>query len=136
MHSIMKLTTLLLFTVLSYSCLPAQSNKEISSLDFVQILNDNKAEAVYYYQRNWQALRKKAVKKGYIQSYSLLEVEPSEDQPYHLILITTYPNYEKWEEREENFAKLIEQQGELQLLNSKKPEEFRKLLFSKDGQHH
>jgi hypothetical protein len=59
-------------------------------MDFVQVLNDNKEEAVYYYQNNWKVLREMALKKDYIHSFQLLETTESEDAPFQLILITTY----------------------------------------------
>ena len=105
---------------------------KITSLDFVQIQNDNKAEALYYYQNNWKLLRESAIEKGYIHSFQFLEVEPTEDAPFHIILITNYGNEEQFAKREEHFSELIEARGDLRLMNEKKPGEFRKILFSKE----
>ncbi len=113
-----------------------QEERKISTLDFVQVLNNNKAEALYYYQNNWLELRKKAVEKGYIASFDFLETEPTPENPINFILITTYLEKDDFEKREENFAELIKERGGLQLLNEIKPEEFRKTLFSHEKAFH
>ncbi|MEL6252985.1 MAG: hypothetical protein AAFR87_13305 [Bacteroidota bacterium] len=105
---------------------------KISSIDFVQIQNDNKAEALYYYQNNWKVLREAAIEKGYIHSFQFLEVEPTDEAPFHIILITNYGNEAQYVKREEHFSELIEAWGDLRLLNEKKPGEFRKILFGKE----
>ncbi|MEM8886749.1 MAG: hypothetical protein AAGD28_02105 [Bacteroidota bacterium] len=105
---------------------------KISSIDFVQIQNDNKAEALYYYQNNWKVLRESAIEKGYIHSFQFLEVEPTEEAPFHIILITNYGDEAQYSKREEHFSELIEARGDLRLLNEKKPGEFRKILYGKE----
>ena len=122
----------LIFGSLSISNAIAQQNEMISTIDFVEILNSNKAEAQHYYQNNWQELRKMAVNEGYIDSYQLLETPYSEEAPFHMILITTYLNKEQYDKREDHFRELIEKKGELNLLNEKKPSEFRNTVFSKE----
>ena len=113
-----------------------QNDGKISTVDFVQILNDNEEEALYYFQNNWKVLREMALKKEFIHSYQFLEVPPSEDAPFHLMFITTYLNEEQYKLREDHFAELIEERGPLKLLNDKKPEEFRKSLFAKEKVRH
>lgn len=113
--------------------LPVLSQAAQSTLDFIKVLNGNKVEARYYYQQNWAMLRKKAVEQDLIQSWQLLETEPSDMAPFDFILITTYETKEQYLHREQNFQKLIAAQGPLKLLNSKKPPEFRTTLFSKDA---
>ncbi|MDW3194517.1 MAG: hypothetical protein R8G66_19220 [Cytophagales bacterium] len=106
----------------------AQNETRISSIDFVQILNNNKEEALYYYQHNWRWLRELAVEKGYIVDYEFYQVERTVDTPYDMILITVYGNQAQSTAREDNFAELIALKGDLRLLNKKQPAEFRKLL--------
>ncbi|MEL7002680.1 MAG: hypothetical protein AAFN93_08070 [Bacteroidota bacterium] len=113
-----------------------QHDDRISTIDFVQILNDNEAEVKYYYENNWMVLRKMAIEKGYIHSYELMEVPTSEEAPFQLILITTYKDQKQYDAREEHFGELIKAKGELKLLNGKKPGEFRKTLFGKDMVRH
>ena len=113
-----------------------QQDDKISTIDFVQILDDNRKETIYYFQNNWKVLRNMALKKGYIDSYQFLEVSVSLDQPFQLMLITTYLNEEQYNLREDHFAELIKENGELKLLNDKKPGEFRKTLFSKEKVRH
>lgn len=114
----------------------SQQDERISTMDFVQVLNDNKEETIYYYQNNWKLLRDLAIKKDYIHSYQLLETTESDDAPFQLILITTYKNQEQYDQREDNFGKLIEARGDLRLLNDKKPGDFRKIIFGKDRVRH
>nr|WP_298995301.1 hypothetical protein [uncultured Allomuricauda sp.] len=105
-------------------------------MDFVQILNENREETLYYFQNNWKVLREMAVKRGYIHSFDVLETPFSEDAPFELILITTYKNEEQYGAREEHFRELIDEKGELDLMNDKKPGEFRKTLFNKENVTH
>lgn len=114
----------------------AQEETRISSIDFVQVLNDNHEEALYYYENNWRWLRELAVEKGYILDYEFYNVERTEETPYDLILITVYGNKSQSDAREQNFAELIELKGELRLLNEKQPGVFRKLLKGHDKAVH
>lgn len=124
--------TIVLVTLLTTITLAqAQENHQISTMDFVQVLNGNKAEALFYYENNWKVLRDQALKKDYIASYQLLETPISENEPFELILITTYANQKEYELAEARFETLIADKGPLQLMNSKKPGEFRKVLFNK-----
>ena len=126
-----------IFFVLLFSNIStAQSNDKISTIDFVQVVDGNKAEALFYYENNWKALRKMAAENDYIDSFQFLETEPTKDAPFHFILITTYSNPKQFEKRENNFATLIDRLGEIKLLNNKKPTEFRKILFGKENVNH
>lgn len=125
-----------IFVTLLFSCLSfSQTNAKISSMDFVQIQNNNIEEAMYYYHNNWKKLRIKALEKNYIDSYQLLKNEYSEAAPFHIILITTYKNKTQFEAREKHFQELIDGHGELMLLNNKTPKEFRKTVFGTDAKH-
>ncbi|GAA3606558.1 hypothetical protein Q4Q39_11090 [Flavivirga amylovorans] len=128
--------TLVFFIFLATSISYGQQGDKISTIDFVQILNDNKEEAAFYYQNNWKVLRKMAIKKKYIHSFQILETPANEDAPFHLMLITTYLNEEQYKLREDHFSELIKEKGKLELLNDKKPGAFRKTLFSKEKTLH
>lgn len=110
----------------------SQNKPRLSSIDFVTVLNNNNAETLYYYQNNWKALRQEALKNDYIESYKLLELEPSEDTPFNFILITTYRNQEQYENRETHFQALIKSSGGLKLLNHIQPKDFRKVIHGQD----
>lgn len=132
---IMKTVILLIFlgiSAMSYG----QNDNRITTIEFVQILNDNKKEAIYYFQNNWTVLRDMAIDKSYIHSFQLLETPLSEGEPFQLMLITTYISKEQYDLREDHFAELIKEKGELKLMNDKKPSEFRKTLFSKEMVRH
>lgn len=120
------------FALLSFG----QDNGPLSTIDFVQIVDDNKEEAIFYYNNNWKKLREMAIKNEYILSYQFLEVEATEEAPFDIMLVTTYLNKEQYDKREENFTELITERGALKLLNDKQPGEFRKILFNKDPVKH
>ncbi|AUP77188.1 hypothetical protein [Flavivirga eckloniae] len=127
----------LFFIVLASSVVSyGQHDHKISTIDFVQILNDNKKEAIYYYQNNWKVLRNMAIEKKYIESFQILETSANEAAPFHLMLITTYLNEEQYKLREDHFSELIKEKGKLKLLNDKKPGAFRKVLYSKERSLH
>lgn len=126
---------ILIVSILFCAQINAQKNTKVSSLDFIQVINNNTKEAAFYYQNNWEILRKMAIKKGYINSYQFLETKPSKETPFSYILITTYKNKTQFEQREKHFQELIKEKGELQLLNSKKSKEFRKALYRKIVTH-
>ena len=111
-------------------------NERISTVDFVEILNEHIEETLYYYQNNWKVLRQQAQAKNYILSFQLLQTPVTEDNAIQLILMTTYADKEQYDRREENFEELIDAQGELKLLNDKKPHEFRKIVFGKEPVKH
>lgn len=132
-----RMRTILLLIVLSLnSIVYGQQDERISTIDFVQILNENKAEAYYYYQNNWKALRNRALENDYIHSFQILETPFTEEDPFQLMLITTYANKEQYDLREDHFRTLIQEAGALKLMNEKKPGEFRKTLFSKENVGH
>ncbi|WP_435624364.1 hypothetical protein [Flagellimonas sp.] len=114
----------------------AQENDKISTLDFVQILDGNRDETMFYFENNWKILRQMAVERDYIHSYDVMETPFSEEAPFELILITTYKDEAQYNLRESHFRELIEERGELKLLNNKKPNEFRRTIFNKEKVKH
>ncbi|MEM9544666.1 MAG: hypothetical protein AAGA77_01765 [Bacteroidota bacterium] len=123
---------LFVFCSLAY----AQESEKITSISFIQVIDDNREETIYYYENNWKVLRKRAIEEGYIDSYRWLEVPYSEEAPYHFMLFTTYKNKEQFDRREDNFAILIEEKGPLRLLNEKKSSEIRKIVYDVDTFKH
>ena len=130
----MKIILLILASSI-FNLVHGQHDDRISTMEFVQILDNNKEETIYYYQNNWKVLREMAIEKNYIHSYQLLET-PVEGEPFQIILMTTYANKEQYDRREDHFAELIKEKGDLRLLNDKQPAEFRKSLFSKEMVRH
>jgi len=113
-----------------------QADNRITSLDFVQILNDNREEAIYYYQNNWKVLRDWALEEKIISSYEFFQTDSTPDQPFDFVLRTTYPDSALFAAREENFQRLIRRKGESRLKNKLQPSDFRKILFSKELSRH
>ena len=128
-------TITLLISLCTIAIGHSQKAEKISTIDFVQILNDNKAETLFYYENNWKVLRDKALEKNYIHSYQLLETSPTESEAFQLMLITTYRDKEQHAKAEERFDELIAEKGGLNLMNQKEPGEFRKVLFNKKAKH-
>jgi len=108
----------------------------ISTIDFVEILNGYEKETHYYYDQNWKVLRKMALANDYIESYQLLRTPVSEDNKIAIILITTYSNQAQYDKREAHFETLIKEKGALNLMNEIQPNEFRKIVFSKEYVKH
>ena len=104
-------------------------DQRISTFEFVEILANNREEAVYYFENNWKVLREMALERDYLVSYDLLETNYADDTPFHLVLQTTYANQEQFAQREERFSLLISELGPLNLLNELKPADFRASVF-------
>ncbi|GGI56060.1 hypothetical protein GCM10011444_03690 [Winogradskyella haliclonae] len=102
----------------------------ITTTETVEILNNYKAETLFYFENNWKVLREKAIIKDYILNFDIVETEFSETNPYHIKLVTIYKNKAQYDEREAHFQELIKESGPLKLLNDKKPAEFRKSVSS------
>lgn len=128
----MKIIILSLMFLISFSSF-GQNSVKTSTMDFIQIQQNYREEALFFYQNNWKKLREEAIKKGYIHSFLLLETEASEDAPFHIVLITTYLDEQQYQEREKNFTLLMQNNKGPKLLNDIKPKTFRKKLFSKEN---
>ena len=111
----------------------SQKDKKISTIDFVQIVNNNYDEVIYYYENNWKVLREMAVKKGYIETYQVMESPTADSTGFDIILVTTYENDQQYEKRETHFQELIKEKSPLKLLNDKKPGDFRKVIYNKEN---
>ncbi len=122
----------LLLIVLSFcSICNGQHDERMSLMIFVQVLNDNKEEAIFFYQNNWGAMAELAIEKGLMESHQILETAYSEEEPYHLILIVTFFNEEQYDNREGSYFELLKEIGPEKLMNDKNPDEFRKELYKK-----
>ena len=128
----MRIISVCIITLLSTVSF-SQKNETISTLDFVQILNYNYDEVIYYYEHNWKVLREMAIEKKYIHSYQVLESSSEDTSNFDIILVTTYANEEQYKNREIHFQELINEKGDLKLLNDKKPSDFRKTVYSKEN---
>ncbi len=117
--------------------LQGQEKAQISTIEFVEILNGNRAEALYYFKNNWKVLREKALAQNQISGFHLMENERSTEVPFDLILMTSYATNQQYLDREEAFQVLISESGGLQLMNDKKPSDFRKSVFGIENiKHH
>jgi len=100
-------------------------------MDFVQVKEGHRAEAVFFYENNWKLYRDIAVKKGFILSYRLEEVVADSAGTFNLVLITEYKDSVFFQNSEANFREILASarpNGPL-LLNNLQPADFRKNLF-------
>ena len=77
----MRTFSLCIFLFLSTACF-SQKNDKISTITFVEIVNNNYDETIYYFQNNWKILRDMALKKGYIYSYQIMEAPTKEGEEF------------------------------------------------------
>jgi hypothetical protein len=125
-----------LFLLLFIFCLSISAFSQtevITVFEAVKIKIEKRAEALFYYQNNWKKLREKAVEKGFIHSFELIETKTDEKAEFDIVLITRYINQARFDKSEENFQELIKQRGGLKLLNDLKPNDFRENVFVKTG---
>ncbi|MEQ9090187.1 MAG: hypothetical protein RIE52_03810 [Balneola sp.] len=124
----------LLFLLVSLS-LVSVSAQEVSVIDFVKTVDNNKEELIYYYESNWKVLRDIALEKDFIHSYELLITEADPAADFDVILITRYKNEKQYQQGEERFQQIIKERnkeyGGIRLLNELKPGEFRKNVSHK-----
>lgn len=125
-------TLLIAITLCICTLCIGQNDERITTIDFVEIIKGNSDEANFYYENNWKPLREMALDLGYIHSFEILDTPHSKDAPFHLMLVTTYKNKTQYNFREDHFEELLEKRGDLKLMNKKQPNEFRKILFSKE----
>ena len=128
----MKYTTITLCLLMVIAGSAQDKPKEISTIDFVQILENQKDRAYHYYENNWSILRALALERGYISSYQWIETEYTEEAPFHFMFITSYPDQKAFDDREANFRIIMEGRT-MELLDDQQPEVFRKSVFLKEA---
>jgi hypothetical protein len=113
-----------------------QNKKSILTMDFVQITNDKRAEAIFFYEKNWKVYRDIALERGFIKSYSLLTTVRDSTTNFDFILITEYTDSLLFKSSEENFQKIIKEINPdgPKLMNELKPTDFRKIVFFKKAE--
>lgn len=119
----------LLFLLVSFS----GAAQTITVMDYVQVKESHRAEAVYFYENNWKLYRDIALKKGFILSYRIEEVVADSSGSFNLILITEYRDSNFYQNSETNFREILltaRPNGPL-LLNKLQPADFRTNLFVK-----
>lgn len=108
--------------------------QQVSTIDFMKVIDGNRDELIYYYENNWKVLRDMALERNYIVSYELLETEADSTGDFDILLITRYENEEAYEKAEERFQGLIREiqsEGGPKLMNDLTPAQFRDWKFSK-----
>ncbi len=123
-----------LVLLMSFMAFTVSAQSELVTVfEGARIKNEKRAEALFYYNNNWKILRQKAIAKGYIHSFELIEANAGDDADFDIALITKYSNKTQYEKAEENFQELIRSGDGLKLLNDLKPNDFREIVFVKVG---
>lgn len=125
----LRIAVISIFLLYSLCCF-AQTDERVSVIEFVQVIDNQMEETVFYYENNWKQLREVALSRGYIESYQLVELPYSDELPAHFMLLTNFENQAQYDLAEKNFGELIKERGDLKLLNEKKPNEFKKNIIS------
>lgn len=106
---------------------------DIYIIDYVKILNNNRAETLYYYENNWKYFREIAEEKSYIKSYALIDVS-DRDADYDLILMTVFEDQAQYDEIEARFkAVMSKRTGGPKMMNNKGKNEIRKIVSNVTG---
>lgn len=121
-------TYLLLALSLASLC-PVAMADTVTVVEGVKILNNNRAEAVFYYQNNWAQFRRDAELQDAISSYELIIASPGSDETVDILLITRFDDADQYAGIEDAYEKIAGGR-DLQLLNDVKPGDFRQNLFS------
>lgn len=106
------------------------TEKQITIIDYVKVLNNKRDEAIYYYENNWKVFRQIAVKSGFIKSFELLQTKPDDNKEYDIILKTVFNNSSDYELSEKRFQQIIKEtvSNSPNYLNKISPNEFRKIV--------
>ncbi|GAC17663.1 PQQ-dependent sugar dehydrogenase [Paraglaciecola arctica] len=126
------LMKVLLLTLLL--CAISVKSQTINLIEGIKIKNGNRAEALFYYNNNWRAIRLTALKLGYIDSFELIETSADKASEFDILLITKYSDLIDQNKAEGRFNKIVANSGALKLLNDIKPDEFRQSVFVKIGE--
>ena len=125
--------TILIGSVLFAFGLANADSSKISVTEGIAVKNGHHKEAVFYYENNWLAFRKEALKLGYIDSYELI-VSENDDDDADILLVTNFSSRAQFNAIEERYKNLT-QGKELQLLNDIPPKEFRQSVFIFTGKN-
>jgi hypothetical protein len=115
------------------ACFVNGQARPVCVMDFVKVINNNRAETIHYYENNWKRYREIALQKKIITGYSFLSVLADSAANFDLVLITEYADSSQYNLAEERFTEIIKTvnpDGPV-LLNEKKPADFRQILFNK-----
>jgi hypothetical protein len=133
----MKRLLILTLTIYFLALTVFSQSTTITVIETVKIKDNKRAEALFYYENNWKLLREKALEKGSIHSYELIEATADEKADFDIVLVTRYAHQAQFDKSEENFQKLIKElitdKGGLKLKNKLKPADFRQNMFVKIG---
>lgn len=100
------------------------SSSVLKTMDYVEILEGNRKEALYFYENNWAKFRAYAAYHGYIKGFRI-QLMPDADA-YDIVLETEYADSTQLIAIEEHFSNWIKTRPSPDLLNDIKPDGFRK----------
>lgn len=105
----------------------------VTVVEGIKILNDHRADAVFYYQNNWAYFRRKAEEQAAIDSYELIVSDPGDGKPgdeeaVDILLITRFESAEQYADIESAYERVMAGR-DLELLSDLQPGEFRENVF-------
>ena len=127
----MKKLTLAIFIFSSYLAI----SQKISTFDIVKINAKYEKEAMYFYEQNWLAFRKEALKQKVISGYEMYRSPADTTHHFDLTLITIYKNEKAFKVSEEKFRlimKAISPDGP-KYLNEVRRDQFLKYIAGSEG---
>jgi len=129
----MKILSIVFFVLIASASSMAQTSSSVILMDIVEVPVSKRAEAIYYFENNWELFRERALQKGLITSYRMLEVNLKDADYLELILTTEFSDETQYEKVEENFEPIMKEarpNGPV-TLNEVKPADFRKLVSTR-----
>ncbi|WNB17920.1 tetratricopeptide repeat protein [Marivirga arenosa] len=100
-----------------------RKSEQFKVVDYVKVLENHYAEALYFYEHNWLSFRKYAKSHGYISDYSIFLSQ--DNQEYDIVLETFYSDQEQLEKIETRFKEWLKNIKGPDFQNELKPSEFR-----------
>jgi len=100
----------------------------ITVIEYVEILNNNRDEAIHFYENNWKVFREKALEMKYISSFNMHILNEEGESDVDILLITEFANQKEFalsEARFQDIIKSMRPKGPV-LLNEHKADTFRR----------
>jgi hypothetical protein len=110
-------------------------SQKISTVDIVKINAKFEKEAQYFYEQNWLAFRKEALKQKVIIGYEMFRSATDSTNHFDLTLITSYKNENAYKVSEDKFRPIMSKisPNGPKYLNEVKRQEFLQYVAGSEG---
>lgn len=115
---------------------PSASSQPFLTVDIVKVNAAFEKEAMYFYEKNWLAFRKEALKQKVISGYELIRSATDSTNFFTLTLITRYKNKKFQQQSEARFRPIMNKisPGGPLMLNTVSRKEFLNYVTGSDGE--